>query len=605
MGRKKALVIGECLGLAAVIAVLLYATSILDWLDVKASDVVYKARGAPPPSPDVIIVSADRASEAELGEFGPAWRGHHGRIVDMISQGGARAIGFDLCFEEATEHDLDFAESIRRARERGTAVVVGAGCSPDEDKMIPPTEPIGSHVSGWGKVSLLMKEGAVRKARVITQDGEDGLAPSFDLLVVTAGRANKGHIDLRGGKVASPLLVFSPIPVDSKGYMFINFAREGSRFRRYSYVDVLKGDIPSEVFKDGIVLIGGEIEKLGKRLDYFSTPVGGMYGVEVHANAINAIRQGVPVRSLDNFIINALIVVALGIIALLLSVRFSIWGGIALTVLEGVIFVGVSLILMRSGLMVGIVYPLTIMFLSSGGATLYHYIMAREEVAQAQGLRPEVIRRLKRDKGLKKGLRKMVTVLFSDIRGSTEFTRESSMEHAHGVVSEYRKVMEEIVYRNGGYVMKYMGDGIMAVFGYPLDSEDHSKKALKCAVEMRRASEELLEKWDREGVRSFRGTGIGIDTGDVIFSMVGGGRRVQFDIMGDAANYAARLESLTKDYTHSLLISEETYREVRVIVKVSPGGVLEKVPVKGLGEKTIYKIDGLMEDAATQGDRSI
>jgi adenylate cyclase len=149
------------------------------------------------------------------------------------------------------------------------------------------------------------------------------------------------------------------------------------------------------------------------------------------------------------------------------------------------------------------------------------------------------------------GARVKAAVLFSDIRGFTTMSEKMSAEETVSFLRDYHERMVEVIYRNGGTVDKFIGDGIMVTFGTPQPAEDDAARAVKCALEMQAA---LAAMNQQSGMPV--SIGIGIDFGDVIAGNIGSASRLEYTVIGDTVNTASRIESATKDFGKSLLFSE-------------------------------------------------
>jgi len=125
-------------------------------------------------------------------------------------------------------------------------------------------------------------------------------------------------------------------------------------------------------------------------------------------------------------------------------------------------------------------------------------------------------------------------------------------------------VMSEVIHKHGGTVDKYEGDAIVAFFGEPIPYQDHAVRATRASLEMRQALKELTEKWKAEGrfTESFE-MGIGLNTGEVFVGLVGSEQRVNYTVIGDTANLAARLQDQTKELGYPILISGETHEKIK------------------------------------------
>ncbi len=171
------------------------------------------------------------------------------------------------------------------------------------------------------------------------------------------------------------------------------------------------------------------------------------------------------------------------------------------------------------------------------------------------------------------------TAMFVDLRGFTAMTRRGTPEWVVQVLTEYYAIVERVCEREGGVVTQFLGDGVIVVFGGPLQPlRDHARAAVRAAIELQRALAQRNLNADER-----LDAGIGIATGDMIAGNVGTGRRVTYTIVGDAVNLAARLQVMTRDLASPILVTEST-REA-----LGDGDGLElrpfgRLPLKGIAE---------------------
>lgn len=175
------------------------------------------------------------------------------------------------------------------------------------------------------------------------------------------------------------------------------------------------------------------------------------------------------------------------------------------------------------------------------------------------------------------GVRRRVTVLFSDIRGFTGISEMMRPEQVVELLNEYFKIMVDVVFRHHGMLDKFIGDGMMVIFGAPVDDPDQEEHAIRAALEMQREVHKLCEKWELQGRSSIR-IGIGINSGSAVVGNIGSDERLEYTAIGDTVNLASRLESATKELGVDILISEYTYDAVRGLFPAMPQG---EVHVKG------------------------
>ena len=155
------------------------------------------------------------------------------------------------------------------------------------------------------------------------------------------------------------------------------------------------------------------------------------------------------------------------------------------------------------------------------------------------------------------GKRAPVSVLFADIVGFTPLAESRSAEQVVGLLNELFSVLSEIVFRHGGTVDKFIGDCIMAVWGAPIPQADHADRALAAAEDMMRFLETANEEWKEKYDVEIR-LGIGVNSGESIVGNVGSDKRMEYTVIGDVVNIAARLEAIA--LPNQVLVAEETKR---------------------------------------------
>ena len=208
-----------------------------------------------------------------------------------------------------------------------------------------------------------------------------------------------------------------------------------------------------------------------------------------------------------------------------------------------------------------------------------HKRLAREEVARANYSRfmPEyVVKQLLNNPNSFSlgGVNQTVTVLFADIRGFTSISENEKPEKMVSLLNRYFSVMSEIIFSHGGTLDKYIGDGLMAIFGAPTVGEEDALNAVKAAVTMQKRLATLNEELRAEGYNQIS-VGIGLHTGDALIGYIGSDKRSEYTAIGDTVNLASRLESNAEG--GQILMSEATAAASGNLIPVN---VLDPLTVK-------------------------
>jgi class 3 adenylate cyclase len=201
---------------------------------------------------------------------------------------------------------------------------------------------------------------------------------------------------------------------------------------------------------------------------------------------------------------------------------------------------------------------------------------------------------------LLEGQEREVTVMFVDVRDFTPFAERSSARETVTFLNEFFEAVVPVVMDCGGHANKFLGDGLLCVFGAPERRSDHADCALDCALRIARRVEDRFD--GRVGI------GIGLNSGPVVVGSVGGGGRLEFSVIGDAVNVAARVEGATRETGDTLLLTEPTRCLLeRSSAEVEPRGEIElkgksePVPLyacaDSLDERSISRQAGLTADA--------
>jgi len=199
------------------------------------------------------------------------------------------------------------------------------------------------------------------------------------------------------------------------------------------------------------------------------------------------------------------------------------------------------------------------------------------------------------------GDRRVVTVLFMDMIGFTSLSERLQPEEVVSILNEYFTEMSEAIFRWEGTLEPFAGDQIMAVWGAPTDQPGHAELAVRCAIDLSKKLNELRMRWKKEG-KPVLDSGIGINTGEALVGNIGvEGKKMDYTVIGDNVNLAARVEKLTRQYKTRILFTEYTFQHIEDCLKSNRLGHIKltdlaEVKVKGKEKGVrIYKLEPIEE----------
>jgi adenylate cyclase len=442
------------------------------------------------------------------------------------------------------------------------------------------------------------RDGILRFVPMV-QAHNKALYPPFSLQILKEATRLNSAVRLSPGHVAEILLGDIAIPVTETGDFLINYYGPGLTFTNLSASDVMDGTVKPEQLKNKIVLVGATAIALP---DLHSTPYDPLYpGVEVHATIIeNILNQDFLQRPPWIRLLSMMVILGAGLLLGLASLFFKAFGTATFLILGvGSYLVADYVFFTQQGLWVHTVYPVFSQLLVYFGITLYRFMFEEREKrfikgAFSQYLAPTVVDRLVENPKLLKlgGERKVLTAFFSDVAGFSTIAEKLEAEDLVDLLNIYLTDMTEIILKYEGTVDKFEGDAIIAFFGAPIDFEDHATRTCLAALDMQNRLAELREIWKKEG-RPEMFMRIGINTGQMVVGNMGSINRMDYTMMGDSVNLAARLEGVNKQYQTYTMISEFTYElakndieareldSIRVVGKQEPIEIYEVLGRKG------------------------
>ena len=458
--------------------------------------------------------------------------------------------------------------------------------------------------AGSGHANVLPdSDGVLRHTPLVIGFG-DGLYPSVALETARLALGlSRTQVQITADRRI--MLGEEAVPVDERGWLLLSHYGAAGSFPTISAADVLEGTAPLHV-QDQIALVG--FTALGL-MDTRPTPFDPvMPAVETHATILGNILEGRALRMPAWLLLGqALGLVLLAVLAPLGPPRLgAVWATVVALAVLGLVLVAAHAAF-RAGGWLPVLPPLATLALGHVGSVTYQVLVEQREQrwirrAFMQYVPPAVVRELARNPAalVFGGRRRVLTVLFADIRGFTTFSERHTPEEVVDTLQEYLTAMVEIVFRHHGTLDKFIGDAIMAFFGAPFDNPDHALSACRAAVEMAALLEQLNDKWRAEG-RDPLQAGFGIATGEVLVGNFGSTQRFTYTVIGDQVNLAARLESLNKEHAASrhVIISEGTYQAVHAHVTARPLG---SVTVRGKYQAVeIYDLVDVLPSAPEGG----
>jgi adenylate cyclase len=536
------------------LGLLAYATGLLYPLEAQSVDARFSIRGARPSLvKDFVVVQVDEATfnyfrdHPPLSGYWPFPRRYHAVVIDHLVAAGAKLIAFDVQFTQPTDpvDDNALIDAIGHAGNmvlatdavdrNGQTGVLGGNAVLNE-----------VHAHAGNSTVIADSQGVFREMQHSYQSID-----TFPVAIASAVRGRQVSPKLFGGAMR-------PVPID--------YAGPPGTVSALSYWQVYANKFPAAAVRGKIVIVGASAHELQ---DNHPTPTSGaqeMSGPEIQADATATVLAGIPLRNGPGWL-NVLLIVFFGAALPLASIRIRLWRALAGALVMAAAFVVATQLAFDSGTIITFTYPLLALVLAVI-ATLTIVLLgeaferqhARDIFARfvPPGVVDEVLARTDDDFRLG-GVERDCTVLFSDLRGFTSFGETQPAAKVIEVVNFYLNEMTEAILAAGGTLIAYMGDGIMAVFGTPIEQPDHADRALVAAREMmgprlRRFNDWLREQGHESGFRM----GIGLNSGTVMAGNVGSAQRVEYTAIGDTTNTASRLEGMTKGTPYMLFISEST-----------------------------------------------
>ena len=570
---------------------------------------VFGKRYDPAASPAVAIVIDEESFNAPPFKGSPilTWTREIGRVLSATIEGGAKVVGFDIIFPTLIEQsEIPFGDEMLGARlhgfdrdflralalgARAGKVVLGEALHRDQPILPSPGQRIAAgHDRNIRALNTYNDPDNVVRRLPLTLPGAG--APAASMAVELASRALGVAPEI--GPDGRMTLAGYRIPSAVANTMALNFQGGGDDIPTFSFADLYacgeKDD--KEFFRrhfDGkVVLFGTLLETEDRRVTSKRLATGregargprcalptppatpkftrnSIAGVYVHTTGVNNLIRGDALVELGR-VANGLITVAFAAMTALAAIVLSPFGAILVYLGLAAAWTAAATIAFMQALALPLIEPFVAGLAALTATVGYRFIMADKDERFLRAtfglyLAPQVIEKMLASNKLPAlgGEMRDVTVFFSDIAGFSSIAETMTPGALVALMNEYLSAMTDIIETQGGYVDKYIGDSVVAVFGAPVADADHARHAVRAAL----LCQTRLEAMNRDAVAfegHYLGHRIGLNSGEALVGNIGSRRRFNYTVMSDAVNLASRLEGANKYFGTCIIASETTVK---------------------------------------------
>jgi adenylate cyclase len=525
------------------------ATDGLHRLELALVDVRFSVRGAEKPPGDVVVVGIDDKTFRDTGAQWPFPRTMHAGVIRRLRADGARVIAYDVQFTEQSAPDRGGAAAdqalLQSIYDTGGRVVLATtdvlGNGTTDVLGGPQTQrEVGVHVAD---AFFPTDPGGIVRRVPYSVDGVRSFAVVAAELyrhrrVARAPFGRSGAwIDYHGPPRTIPYVSFSDVAAKPPGF-----------------------------FRGKIVVVGSVAPSLHDTSATSTSGNGQEAGPEIQAEAISTVLRDFPLNGTPGWVA---VVLLLGFACVppLLSTRMPPLGAFLMSVLAGGVYVAVTQLVFDAGHILPIADPMLALAISAVLTIAVLYLFESFERRRVRDYFAHFVPEQVVDQVLAQtdgelrlgGTRRECTVLFSDLRGFTTYAESRPPDEVIDVLNQYLTAMTDAILDHGGTLISFMGDGIYAVFGTPLEQPDHRDRALHTARDMLVRLGEFNERMMARGMPEPFRMGVGVNTGHVMCGNVGSERRLEYTAIGDTVNTASRLESMTKGTGFAVYLAESTW----------------------------------------------
>lgn len=546
----------------------------------------------------IYIIGIDDKTLEKYGAVNTWSRDIPARLVELLNADPSSTpavIGFDVIYSENGEQEADmhFADACKEAGNVVAAMTFSFKEQPETDAqgnvvynpyhvdyVVAPYESLKESIYCGFANTMVDRDGYVRQAMAyLDYNGERVYSFSSQIYKI--------YQEYRGKDA-----VF-PATYGRNNRYYFSYSGKSGGYSVVSMADVLDGTVDAQIFQDAIVLVGAYA--VGMQDSYMPaiSHNSQMYGVEIHANIIEALLEGrtqLPVSP----VVYAIVAGLLCGFFLILVRKLKILSASVLLVVLLILDVIMARVLYLQGIFVPVIFLPMVFVLIYLVRMIQEYlteIRRRRRVVNVfkQYVAPQVVDKISKDRDFELvlgGENRHVAVLFVDIRGFTTMSESLQPEEVVEILNEYLSLTTKSIFDNGGTLDKFVGDATMAVFNAPFDLDDYIFRAVCTAWDMKAGADAISEKFEKRFGKSVA-FGIGVNCGNAVVGNIGCDFRMDYTAIGDTVNTAARLESNAK--RGQILISESVYEAVKERVEVTPIG---EIPLKGKSKGVfVYQLD--------------
>ncbi len=517
----------------------------------RVEDALYQRPGLT--DPRIAVIGIDEKTLDALGPFQSWSRDKVAEMIEMLCRDAMFApavIGVDVGYYGLSGTDADgrLAAAAKLARDAGVKLVLTS--LPTYGNVLTKTEDgtrrLSREVTLYEQPYEALREYAAVGHAYVLFDADGVVRRSLQSIEVDGARVSSFSWEVARALddgVAQP-------PTDEFGQWYVPFTGRpydyyGTQGAGSSFIDVLEGLYPYQVFAGGVVLIGPYAAGMGDA--YFTSASRGeqMHGVEIHANIVQALLEGKHKVVLPAWAVVLATALALAlslVICRLLDVRFA---ALATLACSGLCVYG-GLLAYNAGYVGSFLYAACGQWLLYLAHTFLNYFAERRERHRmvdllSRYLSPQVAQEVAKAGVSLTGEKRDVAVLFVDIRGFTTISESMPPEEVVRFLNRYLELTTTSVFANAGTVDKFIGDATMALFNAPCDLPDYVYRAVKAARDMVDAAKKIAAELELGGGKRV-GFGVGVHCGEAVVGNIGTQFRMDYTAIGDTVNTASRLE---------------------------------------------------------------